>query len=264
VFNRVMGRVGAAALVTVAVAAGPVAVAHADTHEANTCASQVAAYDGVVSDLKAHVATRDSVNRYSQTAVDNYNNRLHELKAQLETVSTKRASCEVAVKGLGGAPADMPTEFTSLSSALGTSPGKDAINTFVTGIGKLVGDSFKDERLQTKKMPAVGDKDLAVPGGQITAYSDGSPAISARAVVPIADVVQLSQFTALTPVNQWAVLMARKNYQWMSNQAVLSQSSASAQAVNGLDSDWTSMQQTLATETKQTLNASIDLLIKSQ
>ncbi len=60
------------------------------------------------------------------------------------------------------------------------------------------------------------------------------------------------------------VLMARKNYQWMSNQAVLSQSSASAQAVNGLDSDWTSMQQTLATETKQTLNASIDLLIKSQ
>ena len=82
--------------------------------------------------------------------------------------------------------------------------------------------------------------------------------------MPIADVVQLSQFTALTPVNQWAVLMARKNYQWMSNQAVLSQSSASAQAVNGLDSDWTSMQQTLATETKQTLNASIDLLIKSQ
>lgn len=267
-FRQSTRLIGAALVAAAALVAGPVGVATAAPEDAPTCKAHVDAFDTVVRDIETHNAKPHLFDPSQQAEFNAYNAAAAALNARLASIRTKRLACEVAVKSLGGAPAAMPAGFPALISAVkptGGTVSTTAAATFTVGLADLVtADTWGEQNLQGKKRPAVGDNDPAFDGAVITGYSDGSPAVSAEAVLPIADVLALPKFFDLTPENQWAILMARKNHRWISNQALLARVSASVAAINGLDQDWLRNQDQQAKTAREALTSGIDLLAQSQ
>ncbi|MCV7194850.1 hypothetical protein [Mycolicibacterium brumae] len=246
-------------------AAGPALAAPED---APTCAAHAAAFDKVLKDIDEHNAKPNVFTPSQRAEFDAYNAAAAELNTRMTTVRNKRAACESAVQSLGGAPVAMPEGFTAVSTAAknsGSPLPQSAVDTFVSEFTELAGpEDWNDQSLQGKKRPESGAKDIAMTSGNITEYSDGTPAVSATEIVPVAEVIALPRFFELTPVNQWALLMSRTNHQWMSNQAALGFASPSVAAIVRLDDQWKRLQLSLAKTTKETLTAAVETLIQSQ
>lgn len=131
--------------------------------------------------------------------------------------------------------------------------------------GKL--RQLDDLRLQGQPRPQVGDRDQSQPDRRIVGRA--SPGGQVRSViqidhiVPLAEIVEMTDFAQLTPGEMYAVVNTPLNLQWLLPSTNARKQSRSVGAVLDVDPEWQRRQVALENSTRTKLINAIQQLIES-
>lgn len=115
--------------------------------------------------------------------------------------------------------------------------------------------------------PTVDQRDPAYPASDGRVFGTNASGLSAASpdhIIPLAEIINMANFTKLSAQNMYAVTRAPLNYQWLSYTANLSKQARSAADMSGVDPAWQESQVQLENEVRQQLQDIINKLLKSQ
>ena len=265
------------------------AIAYAD---AAACPAQVAALDANQAKIAAHNQLLPPSGVAPPEVAGPVNREADQLNAEKDGLLASLARCEAVVDRLrDNGPAPKPlSEKNSQAMARATAaarpkwqtptpPVKLADNRVTIPIGhplRPLWDIVKKLQNPMADYPLVPLQDAAPPplgsmhdsGYTVeTRMKDGRevPAISPDHIVPKVEILYLPRFLELTPENQWEVLNAPTNLQWLPSQVnTKNKNSRSAEDMKGVDSDWRQKQINLQNQKRKELTDLIAQLADSQ
>lgn len=280
-----------APLVAFLVAVGPaaqlVATAHADP---DACAAQKAALDADNKAIDDHNARMPPGGVGPPEVAEPYNREAAELNAKGAADAAKLESCRAAnnrLKDNGPPPKGLTDSLRNVldQARRNTPPGwraPDPLPTNPRNKDVVVptdsparpvydavrrespGPAYPDVPLQGQPRPKVGHASAAMPGQVIGRRKDGSPAVSADHIVPLAEIVQLPRFMELNADNMWSVINAPFNLQWLDSRVNQAKGSKSVGAMLGVDEAWRASQVDLQNKKRRELTDIIAQLADSQ
>jgi hypothetical protein len=267
--------------------------APAAAEPADLCTDQIAALEAVKAQIDAHnAAPHVFLIPDQQAAANAYNAEAQQLNAARDAAVANLQTCTDAMEALANADsatADLPvvpdnvkTDIDAAKTQIpaGWTPpappaaGKNWRVPMNSPLRPLY-DVLRENNpgplgtavLRSNPRPTVGAPDPAYPtstGRVFGTNAGGASAASPDHIIPLAEIVNLPNFTKLNAQNMYAVSRAPLNYQWLSWGANLSKQSRSVAAMSGVDPGWQASQVRLENEVRAQLQDIIDKLLKSQ
>ncbi len=265
------------------------AIAHAD---AAACPAQVAALDANQAKIAAHNKLLPPSGVGPPEVVGPVNREADQLNAEKDGLLASLARCEAVVDKLrdnGPAPKPLseknsqamarataaarpkwqnPTPPVKMSDGRVTIPRNHPLRPLWDVIKNLVTpmSDYPHVPLQDEQPPMPNAKHASgYEVGTRVVKGENVPAISPDHIVPKVEILYLPRFLDLTPENQWEVLNAPTNLQWLPSEVnAQNKNSKSAEDMKDVDSDWQQKQIALQDRKRKELTDLIAQLADSQ
>jgi hypothetical protein len=274
----------------------PCAVVHAATAnaaEGDLCPDQYAALQTTQDKIAEHNAKPSTFTiPGEEAALDAYNAEATGLTAAQDTAYANLRQCLQAMETLTSGdpnstaarpPSDKVTASIAAAAKKVPATWKPASAPDADGTWHIAGDNpirplydelrsggpgkYGDTALHGTKRPSAGDRDPAYPkssGIVIEKSATGDPRVLPCYIVPLAEIVNMRDFTKLNAANMYIVTHAPVNLQWLSEKALLSTFSRSVASMSGVDGTWQASQTAMENDVRRQLRGIIDALVKSQ
>jgi hypothetical protein len=288
--SRVLAAIVAAFVLCLSLAA-PGTPAVADPQD--LCTDQIAALQAVNTQIEAHNAAPHVFTIPDQQAAANaYNAEAQQLNAARDAAEANLQGCTDAMEALANADnttADLPAVPDNVKSQIEAAkkqipdswqppappsagknwrvPPDSPIRPLFDVLRKNNPGPLGTATLRGSPRPAAGATDFAYPAssGRVFGANDAGVAkASPDHIIPLAQIVNLPNFTKLSAQNMYAVTRAPLNYQWLSWSANTSKQSRSVAFMTGVDPGWQASQVQLENEVLAQLQNIINQLLKSQ
>ncbi|WP_285034179.1 hypothetical protein [Mycolicibacterium sp. lyk4-40-TYG-92] len=265
------------------------AIAYAD---AAACPAQVAALDANQAKIAAHNQLLPPSGVAPPEVAGPVNREADQLNAEKDGLLASLARCEAVVDRLrdnGPAPKPLseknsqamarataaarprwqnPTPPAKMSDGRVTIPRNHPLRPLWDIVKKLQNPmaDYPLVPLQGEQPPKPDAKHASGYGvGTRVVKGENVPAISPDHIVPKVEILYLPRFLELTPENQWEVLNAPINLQWLPSEVnAQNKNSKSAEDMKGVDSDWQQEQIALQDRKRKELTDLIAQLADSQ
>lgn len=265
------------------------AIAYAD---AAACPAQVAALDANQAKIAAHNKLLPPSGVAPPEVAGPVNREADQLNAEKDGLLASLARCEAVVEKLrdnGPAPKPLseknsqamaratagarprwqnPTPPVKMSDGRVTIPRNHPLRPLWDIVKKL-----QNPMADYPLVPLQGEQPPKPDAKHASGYEVGTrvvkgenvPAISPDHIVPKVEILYLPRFLELTPENQWEVLNAPTNLQWLPSEVnAQNKNSKSAEDMKGVDSDWQQKQIALQDRKRKELTDLIAQLADSQ
>jgi hypothetical protein len=265
----------------------------AQASPADLCAGPLAAVQAVMVEIEAHNARPHTfVLPRQQAAYNAYNAEAAQLTAKLNEARGRLTACVEAMKTLedtaaGSPPLGQPQAETlqKIADAVKQVPAgwtpppppaagenwrvptTSPVRPLYKVLRGVSPPTFGNVTLRGQRRPSIGAADNAYPAGSGYVVGRAATGLSATPpdhIIPLAEIIYMPNFLKLTPHNMYQVVNARVNLQWLTTKSNASKSSKSVAGMSGVDPQWQANQLVLENEVRAKLQATIDLLLKSQ